>query len=93
MAWTGILTGSAQPFLQTQWLVELGQSIPLKGQTVKKLFFTHSSSEPNNLLNRQTRITANCLMAMVSSGDLGDLPSNQTLPESDSGMFTLLSDG
>lgn len=56
-------------------------------------FFTHSTSEPKNLLNRQTHITANCLMAMVSSGDLGDLPSDQTLPESDSGMFTLLSDG
>lgn len=59
---------------------------------MKRLFFTHSASEPNNLLNRQTRITANCLMAMVSSGDLGDLPLNQTLPESDSGMVTLLSE-
>lgn len=73
----------------------MGQPILLTGQTVKRLFFffTHSASEPSNLLNRQTHITANCLIAVVSSGDLGDLPSNQTLPESDSGMFTLLSEG
>lgn len=31
-------------------------------------------------------------MLVVSSWDLGDLPSDQTLPESESGMFKLLSD-
>lgn len=64
-----------------------------KDRLWRDFFFTHSASEPSRLLNRRTHITANCLIAMVSSGDLGDLPSNQTLPESDSGMFTFLSDG
>lgn len=92
--WTGTVTGSAQPFLQTQWYLQrTGAVYPIERTDCEETFFTHSTSEPNNLLNRQTHITANCLMAMVSSGDLGDLPSDQTLPESDSGMFTLLSDG
>lgn len=86
------MTGSAQPFLQTQWYGEQGESILLKGQIVKRVFSPFCIRTKNNLLNRQAHIIANCLMLMGSSWDLEDLPSNQILPESDSGMLTLMSD-
>lgn len=71
----------------------LGEPIIFEGQVVKRVFSPFCIGTKNNLLNRQTLITANCLMLRVSSWDLGDLPSNQTQAKSDSGMLTLLSDG